>query len=481
MEGDLACSHIGSGASSGAEELWRPHVQMALAPRNTYMAASLPPLRAFPSRENRMAQEGEAGNPDPLIPSDLMFDPWATCTGFHLLLIATKVTESLLDANLKRAGRHLRRPKAEVVERVSNIISSLVANLALLHRGELHGRRLAIKMEHTAATRYDRSGFGQLPKVIGAMADLGLIVKHRAVTHKRRTGIEATGWLLEALKVNEVSIGQVGKAEGEETVWLTARTGRDAYGNKPPNELVNYEDTDETCRLRMEMEEINRFLSLQRIELDGEAQASITLTRRFLLRHPNDRPAFNLHGRLYGAFWLTLPQHRREGLRINGEPIADLDFASMFPRLAYGVAGSEPPEGDLYAIPGLEGHREGVKAGLSALLSTPSEMSRLPSNVKAKLPLGWTAARFREAIALKHAALVPLFGRDLAMDLMFTESQILVQALLRLMMQGVPALPMHDGMMVAGRHVCTAMHAMEWAAERVVRRRIPVTLKSSMR
>lgn len=450
---------------------------MCLAPRNTCMGPSLSPLRASPSRESRVAEEGEAGDADPLIPSDLMFDPWATCTGPRLLSIANKATELLFSATSKETGWRLRQPKADLVERVTNIVSSIIANLALLHHGELQGRRLAIPMEHRALTRYDRRGFGPLPRVIGAMAALGIIVKHRAVTHKRRTGIEATGWLLKALRGSKVDIGQVGKARGEETVWLTARTGRDRYGNKLPNELVNYRDIDETRRLRMEMEEINRFLSLQRIELDGERQASITLTRRFLIRRPNDPHAFNLHGRLYGAFWLTLPQHRRDGLRINGEPIADLDFASMFPRLAYAVAGSEPPEGDLYAIPGLEGHRAGVKAGLSALLSTPSEMKRLPSNVKRQLPEGWTAARFTQAVAIKHPVLVQLFGQDLAMDLMFTESQILVTALLRLMMEGVAALPMHDGMMVATSNSGAAIRAMRAAAKQVVGSHIPVTAK----
>ena len=105
----------------------------------------------------------------------------------------------------------------------------------------------------------------------------------------------------------------------------------------------------------------------------------------------------------------------------------------MFPRLAYARVGAEPPEGDLYAIPGLEEHRAAVKKGFSALLSGASEMRRLPREVAEGLPEGWTARRFREAVSAKHSALAPLFGRDIALDLMFTESRILMATLRRLM------------------------------------------------
>lgn len=212
------------------------------------------------------------------------------------------------------------------------------------------------------------------------------------------------------------------------------------------------------------MEEINTFLSTQRIELQGQRQASFRLSRHFTLRTMTDPHTFNLHGRLYGGFWESMPKALRADLRINGEPIADLDYASMFPRLAYARVGAEPPGGDLYAIPGLEGHRAGVKAGFAAMLSSSREMTRLPSDVKGLLPAGWTGRRLAESIGTMHPALVPLFGKDIAMDLMFTESSILMAVLLRLARMGVAALPMHDGMMMAIRHSQVAKHAMEEVA-----------------
>lgn len=357
------------------------------------------------------------------------------------------------------------------------IVSSIIANLKVLHADHVWGQYLAMDMKHTALTRYDRPGFGILPKVVEGMERAGLIMQHPARVHVRRTGIEATGWLRTALVATEVPVGDIGRAEGEEVIRLSARTGRDPYGNRLPSILVDYEDTEETLSMRGEMDEINAFFATQCIEVDGVAQAAYRLTRRFLSRSPSDPATFNLHGRLYGAFWISMPKVQRGGLTINGEPIADLDYASMFPRLAYARVCTEPPTGDLYAIPGLEEHRAGVKAGLSALLSTETEMSRLPPKVKSALPAGWTASRFREAVAKKHPALMPLFGKDIAMDLMFTESTILVAVLLRLARMGIAALPMHDGVMVQTRYCEMARSIMMAVAANLSGSAIPVVIK----
>ncbi|RWD44071.1 hypothetical protein [Mesorhizobium sp.] len=413
----------------------------------------------------------------PLTTPDILFDPWVTSSGPKLAAIAAEVAQAVLEAHSKEAGVRIRQPKAEVVERTVTIVSSIIANLKLLHANHRWGQYLALPMKHTALTRYDRPGFGIMPKVVEAMESAGLIMRHPPVTHVRRTGIEATGWLRASLMAKQVPVADIGRAEGEEVIRLSARAGRDHYGNRLPSVLVDYRDTEETMKLRDEMDEINTFLATQHLEVNREPQAAYKLTRRFLLRSPLDSEAFNLHGRLYGGFWISMPKVHRDSLTINEEPIADLDYGSMFPRLAYARVSTVPPEGDLYAIPGLEQHRAGVKAGLSALLSTETEMTRLPPKVKEGLPAGWTASRFRDAVAKKHPALVPLFGKDIAMDLMFTESCILVAVLLRLARMGIAALPMHDGVMVQSRHGEAARQVMLAVAANRSGLDIPVVIK----
>ena len=402
-----------------------------------------------------------------------MFDPWAFAEHGRLAAIAERCFEHV--QRVTAQGR-IRRPKVEEVEKVRAIVASLVANLMLLHRSPKGYRELAMPFEHKRLTRYDRPRFARVPEVVRAMAEAGLVIINPAHIKHRRTCIQADGWLLNALPKEAAVLGQVGRAEGEETIWLTARMGRDGKGVKLPNVPIDYEDTPETNAMRDEMGEITAFLNAQRIELDGERQPTFRLTRRFLLRSPEDPHTFTLHGRLYGGFWESLKKERRAGLRINGEPIADLDYASMFPRLAYAKVGQEPPKGDLYAIPGLEGQRAAVKIGFSALLSGASEMRRLPEELKAALPEGWTARRFKAAVTAKHPGLVPLFGRDIALDLMFTESRILMAVLRRLMEMDIPALPMHDGIMVAGSKAAAAKTVMEEISLELIGLKLPVTV-----
>lgn len=409
---------------------------------------------------------------------DLMLDTWATCKGPHLSALAAEATARVLEAYTpSHNGNRHRRPKADQVERVSNIVSCLIANLAALHRDSPQSHRLAVPMKHEAATRYDRRGFGSLPKVVRSMEMAGLVTTTPAHIKVRRTGLKATGWLLEALLSPTIGPGEIGRAEGEETIVLTARAGRNGRGEKLPPVYIDYRDTEETLKLQAEMGAINAYLAKQRLELDGEPQANIRLVRRFMLRHPSHPRTFRLHGRLYGGFWQSLPKERRGGIRINGEPIADLDYASMFPRLAYIKVGIEPPEGDLYAIPGLEAHRGGAKIGLSALLSARTPMRRLPADLKAALPEGWTAATFRNAVATKHPGLVSLFGHDIGAELMFTESCILVAVMRSLAEMGIVALPMHDGIMVAAHQAGRAGVMMVQEAEAITGSPLPIVRK----
>lgn len=415
--------------------------------------------------------EGEIDHP---LPKDLMFDQWATLSGGDLKARADEISREVLEA----IGPKDRKPRSDLVKGVSDIVPTIIANLLLLHRGRPDGSLLVVQMERRKKTRYDRQGFRKLPEVVNAMAALGYIIKHDAVFKQKRTTIEATDDLKHALQAPDAPLSVIGRAAGEEVIQLTTRPRVARIGGRrQPKTLVDYEDTEETIRLREEMEEINRFLASRSIELEGAPQPAFRLSRRFTLRHPDDPHEFEFHGRLYGGFWTTLKASERYRIRIDGEPIADLDFASMFPRLAYIEVGREPPEGDLYAVPGLEDHRDGAKAAMSALLSYPSKMKTLPPRLKELLPEGWTARWLREAFANHHPHLVPYFEKDFGLDLMFIESRILLAAMRRLMEQDIPAVPMHDGMMVPRSKVDQAKTAMTKASSQVTGYVLPVAQK----
>lgn len=417
--------------------------------------------------------DGE-GDDHPSFSLDLMFDPWMTLQADALEGTVVELTKVAVEA-LSPAKR---RSRTEIINGVRAMIPTILANLMVLHQERPRGSRLVVPFDHRKRTRHDRHGFRKLPEVVNALAASGHIKKHEAVFRQKRTTIEAVGELKQVLLAPGITLEQVGRAEGEELIVLTARPERRwVRGIRQPNVLVDYEDTPETIALRKEMEELNDFLSSHTVTLEGDPTPAFRLVRQFTLRSHADPIRFQSHGRLYGGFWMNLKATERHRIRVNGEPVADLDFSNMFPRLAYHHVGQVPPEGDLYAVPGLESHRAGAKAGLSALLSYPNRMKNLPSRLKALLPEGWNASRLRDAVAQHHPHLSPCFEKDLGFDLMFTESRILLAALRELMEHDIPALPMHDGIMVQASKVDTAKGAMGNASMRVVGVELPIDRK----
>ena len=67
------------------------------------------------------------------------------------------------------------------------------------------------------------------------------------------------------------------------------------------------------------------------------------------VRMANTRKRFDSGGRLFGGFWETLPKPvRRHGIRIDGEPVVELDYSQLNPLLSYHIADAPPQLGDAY-------------------------------------------------------------------------------------------------------------------------------------
>ena len=202
-----------------------------------------------------------------------------------------------------------------------------------------------------------------------------------AWTLRRTSTIAATEWFVRLIAEKGVSEADFGRHKGQELI-VVARTEkdfrRDAEGNYGPHKKsiwVNYRDTEETRAYRREMERLNDFLDQADIEFipDGllpkVCPSERTLRRYFSSGESPRKDALQRNGRLFGGFWLNLKKGRRKNIRISGEPVALLDFSSMFVRLAYATVGQEPPQGDLYDLSGVlkgydnEEHRDGAPPG----------------------------------------------------------------------------------------------------------------------
>ena len=269
-------------------------------------------------------------------------------------------------------------------------------------------------------------------------------------------------------------------------------------------ERIDYQDTPVTTSYRAALRRLNEHLTGADIAfIDDGLQPAVNARERTLRRHfvhlaGQPTGSFEAGGRLYGGFWENLPKHLRRQLRINGEPVATLDYSSMFTRLAYADLGVPPPPGDLYAIDGLEGYRSGVKMAMNCLLfdtrrrrswptqlgigvgddaEAAAEAGSEAASYKARLPAGYGVKRLKKAIMKKHPALSDAWGRGLGYKLMFVESQVLLAVLDDLMSKGVFALGLHDGLLVAQSHLSLAKEVMEQAAIMIAGAELPVVIK----
>jgi len=315
-------------------------------------------------------------------------------------------------------------------------------------------------------------------------------------------------WFARKVPEFRVKLSEFGRDAAEEVVLLTRNTRELLHWSqtgprKVHREPIDYTDTPETIRYRDAVRGLNRFLSEADIDfLDDGLQPRIdpfdrTLRRRFLVL-PDQDARFDQGGRLFGGFWQTLKSERRRHIRIRGEPVVVLDYGSMFTRLAYAEVGAIPPEGDLYAIPGLEGYRSGVKLAMNCFLfdggfrrswpgtlgvgvgddeDAASDPGGVGTAFDARLPKGWGVAKTKQTILRVHPCLMEAWGRQLGYRLMFQESQILIAVLQELASRNVLALGLHDGLLVGVSDKGVAKDVMIRAASAATGTTIPVTEK----
>ncbi len=253
----------------------------------------------------------------------------------------------------------------------------------------------------------------------------------------------------------------------QEPEVLILKKGKDEDGKA---DLVDYADSQKTRRLHNQVKQINQHLLNADIELanarasfrlsdDGEAIA----THRRTLRRTFNNKSWHQGGRLSGGFWMTMPRRERfQRIRLNGHPVADVDYQQLFPRLAYVRARAPQPKGDLYDVIGDGVGRDGWKLLLNALLFTRGPLKRWPRGCSQYFP-GMKLSQAIAHLKNKHQRISHLFGTGLGFELMFIESEILIAVVLHLFKSGIPALPLHDAVLVAKPHAKTAKVAMEAA------------------
>lgn len=409
----------------------------------------------------------------------LFFDPYLEPRdGKPLADMALQIGDRL------ESGLGRRWSKADAVQRRQAAVSTVLANLALMARVPLKDAdtRLAVPTAIRAGqTRYDRSDFPKrlLAETLQQMERSGLVQRFEYTYRRRATTVLPTSELLSMLDGAGVELTDLGRAEGDESIWLYARRGdaKPLGGKPPPKDLLDYEDTGITRLMRGEMKVINENLNAADIKMRGKSLPPIHLKRNFILRHASDPKRFSLGGRLFGGGpWLWCSKADRRDITIGGEDIAEVDFKSAYPNLAYCFLGLPLPEADPYDIEGLS--RDAAKLTLLSLLSRAKPLKALNADLRELLDGSWNAERLVRAMEGKHPRLRAAFGKDLGLELMFMESTLLVSVLMRLKERGLVGLPLHDAVLSPRSQAEDVAAIMRENSRMLLGVELPVSIKS---
>jgi hypothetical protein len=435
-------------------------------------------------------------------------DQWMIAKGALRPLVQRTIAFLDHDEEHRKLRRRVRRPKDLTNHHAS--VDIVVSNLAYAILMPPKTGRLAVRVgsQRKGMTRYDNRALGPKPfrKLIDQLNELGFLSMRRSERRLEVSSVAVCALFTNKVHEASITLADFDRLPDEETIFLTRNTRAAANAAKriTERERINYRDTAETRAYRAEIRELNSFLASAEIAfIDDGLEPRVDPFDRRLRRHfailPGQQVRFDQVGRLSGGFWHNLKSERRNGIRIKGEPVATLDYGAMFTRLAYARLKSTPPEGDPYTIEGFEGYRSGIKKAMNCFLfdNTPRR-SKWPNDIgvgvgdddeandktseaarfEGRLPEGWTVGRAKKVILRKHPALKEAWGRSLGYALMFDESCILLAVLNELRTKGIPALSLHDGLMVQRSKRDIAKQAMEAVAERITGLQIPVGFKT---
>lgn len=219
-----------------------------------------------------------------------------------------------------------------------------------------------------------------------------------------------------------------------------------------------FEETKRTKQYSRQMRRINANLRKANIDIFGlgdtlalDRDGHIVAPYRRSLYRVFNNASWREGGRLAGGFWMSMRRHDRHLIRIDDEEIATPDYRQLFPRMAYvraGVLESDDSE-DLYDIAGDRSSRDGWKKLVNAMLFSERPLKAWPEGTQQEFPTGTKLSEARELILQRHARIAHLFGTGIGFQLMWQESEMLIEVVTNLAAMGVTALPLHDAVVVA--------------------------------
>lgn len=233
-------------------------------------------------------------------------------------------------------------------------------------------------------------------------------------------------------------------------------SSRWTYGEKMAGRSLSFNPAHpKPTQLGRQVNEINAFMAPVSITPD----ASHHVFRRVF--NQGDLPSFdwNKGGRLIslGKSYQQMPQTERKGLRINGEPIVEIDLRASHLTILHALLGAAfDPLKDPYKVPDLP--REIVKAWVTMVLGydrfqtrwSKANKDKYNENTGGNLQKDYPVEQV-QAKVLQHLPILKDWPTCHIRwgDLQYVESCAVIDAVHELATKhGVPALPVHDSIIV---------------------------------
>ncbi len=200
--------------------------------------------------------------------------------------------------------------------------------------------------------------------------------------------------------------------------------------------------------MRKEVEAINAHLSRYPCTPVSPLVTENVHYQRYLIRIFNNND-WRQGGRLYGYWPQSIKAEDRHKLRIQREPLADMDFGSCAVALLHFHDGSEfDPDTDPFIIPGFEAHRDTIKRASYAILNSPKKLTGYPDGFskEERSKLTWKELN---GLIEKHIPIIHKYSyTGIGLTLSYHESCILINVMKMLISSDIGFVPMHDGIMV---------------------------------
>ena len=331
--------------------------------------------------------------------------------------------------------------------------------------------------------RSANTGYDVYIKIVDILIELKYVTNNKgfySVSTGMRSRMRATPKLVKLFKAHNITTAMVTRNEEEEVIILRKTKDKDGY-----KETIDYKDTDTINQMRSNLAKINDLLANTWIDLEvpdttlvdinehlerKKDKQPIDFTRRKLKRIFSNS-SFEQGGRFYHGWWQEIPSEYRKYITINGKRTREMDYAGIHIRMMYAMEGEELRDDfDPYKLKDYSSYRKQVKQALNTIINAKTKRAAIGSIAdKLTLPKGRDANDLYKQLEQMHPKIKRYFGTGEGIKLQRLDSKVAEIVMLKLLEQGIVALPVHDSFIVRRSHMIDLNPIMREAFKQVVK------------